>query len=293
MHHTVIQRSLRLSRYILILSRGLSVILLSVSGLFLTSCGPSGELPEPAYLRVAGSNSVHPLLEELAVAYSAQNPHVTFDLQGGGSDVGLQLLRAGQVDMAASSWTPSEEELNREGKTQKRLRVTVIARDGLVLVVHPKNPVNELSVAQIRGIFSGHILDWREVGGRVGDILVISREDGSGDRRTFETLMMDKQPVTLGAIVMPGSQDVVEYVVGHPNAIGYVSIAEVTPEVKLLTIDGIEPASQTIQDGSYHIWRLLAIITADPPEGAVGDFLDFTTGPAGQEIVQARYNSIR
>ena len=236
---------------------------------------------------------MHPLLEELAAAYSAQNPHVTFDLQGGGSDVGLELLRAGQVDMATSSWTPSEEELNREGKAQERLKVTVIARDGLVLVVHPKNPVNELSVAQIRGIFSGHILDWREMGGRVGDVLVISREDGSGDRRTFETLMMDKQPVTLGAIVMPGSRDVVEYVVGHPNAIGYVSVGEVTPQVKPLIIDGIEPTSQTIQDGSYHVWRLLVIITAEPPEVAVGDFLNFVTGPAGQEIIQERYNSIR
>ena len=271
---------------------GLSV-LLTLSGLFLSSCGPSGKPPEPVYLQIAGSHSMRPLLEELTSAYCAQNPHVTFDLQGGGSEVGLELLRAGQVDMAASSWTPSEEELNREGKTQKRLGITVIARDGMVLIVHPKNPVNELSVAQIRGIFSGHILDWREVGGRVGDVLVISREDGSGDRRTFETLMMDKQPVTVGAIVMPGSQDVMEYVVSHPNAIGYVSVAEVTPEVKPLTIDGVEPTSQAIQDGSYHLWRLLAIITAEPLEGAAGAFLDFATSPAGQEIVQVRYNSIR
>lgn len=236
---------------------------------------------------------MRPLLEELTSAYSAQNPHVTFDLQGGGSEVGLELLRAGQVDIAASSWTPPEEELYREGKTQERLGVTVIAQDGLALVVHPKNPVNELSVAQVRGIFSGHVLDWRELGGRVGDVLVISREDGSGDRRTFETLMMDKQPVTLGAIVMPGSRDVMEYVVSHPNSIGYVSLAEVTPEIKPLTIDGVEPTSQTIQDGSYHLWRLLAIITAEPLEEAVGDFLDFATGPAGQEIIQVRYNSIR
>jgi phosphate transport system substrate-binding protein len=242
---------------------------------------------------MAGSNSMLRLLRELATAYSARNPHVTFDLQGGGSEAGLELLRAGRVDMAASSWTPSEEELHREEETQERLGVTVIAQDGLALVVHPKNPVDELSAAQIRGIFSGNILDWRKVGGKVGDILVISREDGSGDRRTFETLIMDRQPVTLGAIVMPGSLDLVEYVASHPNAIGYASIAEITQEVKPLAVDGVEPTSQTIQDGSYHLWRVLEIITAEPPEGAVGDFLDFATSPAGQEIIQVRYSSIR
>ena len=271
---------------------GLSVIL-TLTGLFLSSCGPSGKPPEAVHLRIAGSDSMLRLLGELATAYSAGNPHVTFDLQGGGSEVGLELLRAGQIDLAASSWLPSEEELHREEETQGRPGVTVIAQDGLALVVHPKNPVNELSAAQIRGIFSGNILDWREVGGKVGDVLVTSRENGSGDRRTFETLMMDKQPVTLGAIVMPGSLDLVDYVASHPNAIGYASIAEITLEVKPLAVDGVAPTSQTIQDGSYHLWRPLAIIAAEPPERAAGAFLDFATSPAGQEIVQVRYSSIR
>jgi phosphate transport system substrate-binding protein len=268
-------------------------MLILVSGLFLASCGVSGEPQESVYLRIAGANSMRAYLAALTSAYSTENPNVAFDLQGGGSEAGLELLRAGQVDMAASSWAPSEQELNRTDGTQQQLGSAVIGQDGLVLIVHPKNPVGNLSVAQIRGMFSGHVPDWREVGGTVGDVLVISREDGSGDRQAFENLIMDTLPVTLGAIVMPGSRDVVDYVSRHRNSIGYVSSGEITPEVKPLAIDGVEPTAQNIQDGSYPLWRLLVIIASDPPEGAVRDFLEFSTGPVGQEVARGQLETIR
>lgn len=273
--------------------RVLSKILVLVSSLLLVSCGVSGETQESVYLRVAGASSMHTYLSSLTKAYSSQNPNVTFDLRGGGSGVGLELLRAGQVDMAASSWTPSIQGLNQAGGTQQQFGITLVAQDGLVLIVHPKNPVTGLSAAQIRGMFSGHIPDWREVGGTVGDVLVISREDGSGDRQAFEGLIMDTLPVTLGAIVMPGSQDVVEYVSGHRNSIGYVSSGEITSEVKPLAIDGIEPTPESIQDGTYPLWRFLAIITSDPPERPVRDFLAFATGPSGREIAQGQLEGSR
>ena len=256
----------------------------------LASCGSVSEPHEPVYLRVAGTNAMPHLLRELTSAYIAQNAHVSFDLQGGDSQTGVELLQAAMVDISASSWPPSEEELEN---TENPLRTTIVAQDGLVLIVHPKNPVSRLTTAQIRGLFSGHIPDWREIGGRVGDVMIISREDGSGDRRMFETLMMDRQPVTLGAIVMPNGEDVVEYVVGHPNAVGYLSIGEITPEVKPLAIDGVEPSVATIQDGSYALWRHLVLLTKNPPNDNVRDFLNFVTGANGQAVVATYYDAVR
>ena len=259
----------------------------------LVSCGPATESHQAVHLRIGGTNAMPHLLRELTAAYIAQKPYVSFDLQGGDSQAGLELLQMGLADISVSSWPPSDDELSKAEQAGSPLRLTVLAQDGLVLIVHPKNPLSQLSTAQIRGVFSGHIPDWREIGGRVGDIMVISREDGAGDRTMFETLMMDRQPVTLAAIVMPNSQDVVEYVAGHPNAIGYVSIGEITPEVKPLTIDGVEPTVATIQDGSYALWRHLVLLTKNPPGNDVKDFLNFVAGTSGQAVVAAYYDAVR
>ena len=233
------------------------------------------------------------LLEALTTAYVAQQPDVTFDLQGGGSDLGLEMLKSHQADMAASSWAPSKEKLDRLGKAGLALKVTTIAQDGLTLVVNPANPIRELSLAQSRGIFRGRILDWREVGGRAGDILVVSREDGSGSRNAFESLVMDRQPVTPAAIIMPSSQDVLQYVASHPNAVGYVSMGETTPAVKALAVEGIEPTPQTVKEATYPLIRLLTIISAAQPPPAVQNFLDFALSPAGQEVVKTKYAGVR
>ena len=274
------------------LRRPLALLALAVC-LPLASCGTQGGAHAPVYLRVAGTNAMPHLLRELTAAYSAQQPQVSFDLQGGDSQTGLDLLQEGMVDISASSWPPSTEALEAAEQAGNPLRLTTVAQDGLVLVVHPKNPVSDLSMAQIRALFSGHVPDWRELGGRVGDVMVISREDGAGDRAMFEALVMDRQPVTLGAIVMPNSRDVIEYVAGHPNAIGYVSIGEITPDVKPLAIDGVAPTTSTIIDGSYALWRHLVLLTKNPPSDDVKEFLGFVTAASGQAVVAGYYEAVR
>ena len=272
----------------------LNRLLLSLMfSLLVVSCEPAGVQPEPVRIRLAGPEGVHPLFEQLTSAYTTQYPYVDFEFEAIASRTSLRLLRAGQCDVVVSSWPPSEAELNSDREPQQLLKANVFASDGLVLVVHPQNPVGGLSIIQLRGIFSGHVPDWREVGGKVGDVLVISREGGSDDRETFETLVMDKQPVTLGAIVMPGSSDVVQYVASHPNAIGYAPIAEVIPEVKPIAIDGVHPTYETILDGSYPLWRHLAVITADPAERPVQDFLGFLVGTPGQSVINDYYAFLR
>lgn len=262
-----------------------------IVALLLAGCGRAIEPPAPVYLRIAGSTSMQRLLNALTTAYVAAHPQVTFDLQAGGSELGLDLLEMGQVEVAACSWPPTAEKL--KPKNGAALKMTLVAQDGLAVVVHPSNPLDNLNILQLRGLFQGRILDWRELGGRLGDVLVISREDGSGSRAAFESLVMDRRPVTLAAIVMPSSQDAIDYVGSHPLAIGYVSMGDLTSRVKALTVEGVEPTPQTVKEGSYPLIRPLLLVSAAQPAPAVRDFLDFASGPTGQDLIKDRYGTIR
>lgn len=247
---------------------------------------------EPARIRLVGPESVHPVLDRLTAVYMERHPQLTFGYEKVGSRASLSLLRTGRCDIVLSAWPPSERELNPDARVQTLLRAHVFASDGLVVVVNPRNPVDGLSSTQLRGIFSGRVADWREVGGRVGDILIVSREDGSDDRSTFETLVMDGQPVTLGAVVMPSSADVAEYVASHPNAIGYASLySALAQEVRAIAVDGMRPAYESILDGSYPLWRHLAFLAREPAERPVQDFLSFVLSEAGRRIVDEYYRA--
>lgn len=273
---------------------GWSCLLISlIFSLLALSCEPNRMPSESVRLRMAGGRSARPLLEQLMNSYTSHYPRVSFEIESTSPRLSLNLLRAGQCDLMASSWPPSDTELNPDPGAQRLLKTHIVAPDGLALIVHPKNPVNDLSIAQLRDLFSGRISDWREIEGKVGDVLVISREDGSDDRKTFEALVMDKHPVTLGAIVMPTGSDVVKYVASHPNAIGYAPISEIGPEVKPIALEGISPTYETIQNGSYPLWRHLAIIAAYPPEQPAQDFLNFASGPQGQSVVHDYYTLLR
>ncbi len=231
---------------------------------------------------------MQPLLQALTESYITQRPYVTFDLQLGGSGLGLDLLQAGQVDVAASSWAPTKEELDRAG-----LQATPIALDGLSVIVHPSNPIDGLGLAQVRGIFRGRIGDWREVGGKIGDTLVVSREDGSGSRQGFESLVMDRQAVTPAAVVMPSSQAVVDYVALHPNAIGYTGMGDLTTTVKALAIEGLEPIPKTVKEGTYPLTRILALVVFTDADAGARSFVEFAAGPAAQDIVKARWAAVK
>jgi phosphate transport system substrate-binding protein len=239
---------------------------------------------EPVTLRVAGSSSMRPVLEELAAAYQAAHSDVHFDIRGGGSTLGLEDLLAGTADIAAVSW-------KADGATDPRgVQAAPIARDGIVLIVHPSNKASGLTLLQLRALYRGEILDWAELGGSSGEPVVISREDGSGDRQAFESLVMGEDRVTLNALIMPTAQAVVDYVARHPAAIGYVSLAQVRDDVHVLPVEEVVPTSAQVQAGVYHLGRLLYLYVKSPPTGDVRRFLDFVLSPAGQAIV-ARHHA--
>ncbi len=189
------------------------------------------------------------------------------------------------MDIALASWLPSD---------LPGWRAIAIARDGIAVVVHPDNPVAGLGLLQIQDLFSGRTYEWRALGvPMAGLVQPVSREEGSGTRAAFEALVMGDRCITPRAVVVPSSQAVVEYVAAHPGAIGYVGMAWVSPDVKVVKVEGELPTPQGAGRGSYALTRELWLVVAEFPTAEVQSFLDFALGPAGQQIVGRRYGRIR
>lgn len=253
--------------------------------LWLSACLATVTPPPPVVIRAAGSTSMTSLLTELAAAYSAQQPHVTFDIQGGGSQLGQALVESGQVDLGLVSWPVQN--------LPKTLRSIPIAHDAVAVILHPDNKVESLSLLEVRDIFGGGLLNWQEVDGLPGPIQVVSREDGSGTRAAFETLAMGNERVTPTAIVLPNSQAVVDFVAQHPGAVGYVSLALVTGEVYAVPLEGVPATLDSLAAGNYPITHDLSLLAPSQGQPELEKFVDFCLSPAGQAIVVTKWYPIR
>lgn len=224
-----------------------------------------------------------PLLEELAGAYKEEREYVSFEIMAVGSQGGLEALERGIAEIALVSreLTPAEKE---------KWQAELLAWDALAIVVHPNNPIASLSLQEIRDIFTGEILSWEEVGVAEGEIQVLTREEGSGSRASFATLILTEgERMTSWALVLPSDQAVGDYVAQNPLAIGYASLATIPPGVVALSVDGQEATVS----GQYPLLRPFFLVTLRNPSAEVRDFLDFCLGPRGQAIVANRYRRVR
>ncbi len=265
--------------------------------------------PQPVLITIAGSTAMNPVLQELSDAFARRHPNVLFTIRGGGSTLGEEQLTEGRIDLAASTLFPPATPL----PGAPRLMRIPIGVDGLAVIVHAANPVTDLTLDQLRQVYNGEILDWSELGGEPGEIELISREDGSGSRIFFEERVMQGEAVSLTAVVMPTSRDVVEYIAKTPLAIGYVSrglvmssaagvssapgsaatmTSPVTPvamRVHVVAVDGVTPTLNALRSQEYTLIQPLYLIRRSQPRDAVRQFIDFVLSPAGQGIV-ARYH---
>ena len=249
------------------------VITLLLTALTLTGCsgGASNTITE------AGSTTVQPLAEKLAEAYRAKNPDINITIQGGGSSVGIKSCNDGTVDIGAAS---------RELKsTEPNLIKHLIARDGIAIVTHPSNPVTGLTKEQVRGIFSGNITKWSQVGGQNKEIHVIAREEGSGTRTAFEEMIMGDALVKASTILLPSSGAIRTAVSSDPQAMGFISFGYIDTSVKALTINSVAATAHNASDGTYPLVRPLYFLTKTQPTGLVKEFIDFCLGTEGQSIV--------
>jgi len=195
------------------------------------------------------------------------------------------MVAARQVELGAVSWQP--------GDPPNGLQATVIARDGIALIVHPTNPITGLTLVQVHDLFSGRALDWGEVGGPSSPVQVISREDGSGTRAAFEAIVMQEKRVTPLALVMPSSQAVVDYVARDPRSVGYVSMGYVDGEVRAVPVEGLLPTLENVSRGEYHLTRELVVLSRPGASASAKAFLDFALSPTGQAIVARRHGRVR
>ncbi len=254
------------------LHRILSIFLVVLS--LLTACRKSGK----TCLVIAGSTSVQPFAELLAEIYIHKHPGLEINVQGGGSSAGIRAVQNRICDIGMSSRHLKPEE---QGVSQ-----WTIALDGIVLIVNRKNQVTNLSLEQVRAIFSGRINSWRELGGEDRKITVITREEGSGTRASFEEKVMAGERFAPDALIQDSNGAVREIVANDPAGIGYISFGLVDERVKPLAIDGITPTEVTIRNGTYPLVRHFLFLTRGEPTPLARSFIEFTLSPEGQNALK-------
>jgi len=238
----------------------------------------SGAGPAAHAVCVAGSTSVQPFAEKLAEIFMHQHPEIRVDVQGGGSSAGIQAATQGAANLGASS----RELIGPE----KKLIEIPISYDGIAVIVHPSNPLSDLSVEQLRQIFTGNLTNWRDLGLPPREIDVINREEGSGTREAFEHLVMSKAEVSPAAMVQDSNGAVREIVAGDPNSIGYISAGLVDNRVKAVTIEGVRPTAENIKNHSYKLRRRFLLVSREAPGDSCKHFVDFVLSPQGQQILE-------
>ena len=240
----------------------------------LGGCGPRGES-----ITLAGSTAFQPFAEELAEVYMQENPGVSINVQGGGSVVGIQSARVGAADIGMADMVTLPPEA-------KELKSVIVAKDGIAVIVNPVNKINNLTLSEVRDIFSGKIKNWKEIGGKDGLITVISREEGSGTRKSFDQLVLKGTRLCETALFQNSNGTIREAVATDPNAISYLSIGFLSGEIKALKIGGIPPTNKNVVTGRYKISRPIFFLTKAEPKLLAKNFIAFVLSRKGQKIIE-------
>lgn len=259
---------------------GIVVVIIVIAGGYFLLAGGGQQT-----ITIVGSTSVQPVAEKLATAYMKNNTNVKVTVQGGGSAVGIKSAQDGTANIGTSSSSLKSNE--SQGLTQWQ-----IAKDGIAVIVNNQNKVSGLTQAQIKGIFTGNITNWNQVGGSNAKINVVVREEGSGTRDAFQSIVLGKDAngtkvnYIKTAVVQSSTEGVQQAVAGDPNAVGFISFASVS-STKSLTVDGVAPSEQTVNDGTYKIQRPFIFLVKGNPAGEVKKFIDWVFGPEGQAIIKS------
>lgn len=252
----------------------IAIIIFVVAGLAVLSGVGSSEK-----IDIVGSTSVQPVVEKLVETYKETHPNANINVQGGGSSVGIKSVHDGIADIGTSSRELKDNE-------KKGLSEYNIGQDGIVIAVNNKNAISDLTEEQLKDIFSGKITNWKEVGGSDGKINVITREDGSGTLDAFESIVMGKDTkIKSDAVVQSSTEAVKQSVKQDENAIGFVSFAHMSNDVKALEVNGVSPSAETIADESYKLQRPFLFLVKGTPSGELKEFIDWVNSEEGQKVI--------
>ncbi len=248
------------------------------------AAAPATEAPAELSGTVAtdGSTSMEKVIGALGEAFMEQNKGVTFTYNPTGSGSGITAVGEGRCDIGLSSRALKDDE------KASGLKETVLALDGIAVIVNPANPVSDLDVETIAKIYTGEITNWKEVGGNDAEIVLIGREAGSGTRDGFESITDTKDSCKYRQ-ELTSTGDVITTVSTNPDAIGYASLAALKDNVKALTVGGIAPTEDTVKDGSYVIQRPFVLVTKDGVElsAAAQAFFDYATSADAADLIAA------
>ena len=250
----------------------IAVVLVMVCAL--TACGGNKEA-----VATDGSTSMNKVIGALGEAFETDTG-ITVTYNATGSGAGIQAIQEGRCDIGLASRNLKDEE------KAKGLEGTILAYDGIAVIVNPENPVNDLDVKTIAKIYTGEIKNWKEVGGNDAEIVLIGREGGSGTRDGFESIT-DTEDKCQYRQELTSTGDVITTVASNPNAIGYASLASVKDTVKALSVDGVKPSEATIKDGSYVVQRPFVLVTKKDAKlsESAQKFFDYITSEAVNEII--------
>jgi len=246
----------------------------------------AGELDAFAGLKgkidIAGGTAHIPVMNDAAKHIMQANPAIRITVAAGGSGVGVQKVGEGLVDIGNTGRPLSEEEIAKYG-----LKSYAFAIDGVTAALHPKNPVGNLTAAQVQDIFAGRIVNWKAVGGRDAAIHLFTRDEASGTREVFWEKLLKKGAIVDIANVVASNGAMKAALAGDPDAIGYVSIGHVDETIKAPTLDGVAPTQDNARSGKYPIVRKLYMNTKGEPQGVTAAFIKYILGPDGKQMTAA------
>ena len=257
-------------------------MIIAMIGAVFTGCGNNSTSNDGTVtITVSGSTSVGPLMEKIAEKYEEENSNISIEINQTGSSAGIKDAMDGISQIGMSSRDLKDEEA-------AKVKATVLAYDGVAVITNTGNSVKELTIGQIRDIFTGKITNWSEVGGSNAPIVVVSREAGSGTRTAFEEgVGYSEEELVKDAIISKGNGDVKTTVSTNENAIGFVSFEYVDDAISSINVNGIEPTAANVKAGSYALSRpFLAVTNEQYITEDSQKLIDYITSEEGQQIVE-------
>ena len=270
--------------------------IVALTALVLTSgCSKQGDSDtEQRFITIKGSDTMVHLVSSWAEAFMQKNPEIEVSVTGGGSGTGIAAILNGTTDICAASRKIKDKELELALRKNIHPNELAVARDGIAVVVHPDNPVKELTLEQLSRIFAGQSLRWSDVGGPAEEIIVLSRESSSGTYVFFQEMVLKKQDYIQDAKLLPATSSIIQSVSTDKWAIGYVGLGyalAAKDKVKIIAVKegdtsaAVMPSDETIKTGQYPIARPLYFYLNGEPKGTVKKFVDFCLSAEGQAVV--------
>jgi len=226
------------------------------------------------------------MVPQIAEAFRAENPDVTFEIAAEGSSTGVKAIITDTAHVGMSSRDVRTKEMAEASSNGVDMNKIVVGSDGIAVIVNENNPIANLTVEQVGQIFTGKVTNWAALGGRPGGISGYTRNTSSGTYKVFQKLAMDGEDYGDQTQKMAGNEQIAAEVAKNVNGVGYVGLAYInTPGVKVVAVNGAKPSVKTVNDGSYVLARPLFYLTNGEPTGLTKQFVDFTLGPVGQKVV--------